>query len=390
MSKKRICLAMYSDPKIYPPTVHAANILAEQGWMVYLVGISYPNSPDNILIDQRIKQVYRGTHARGIKNLLSYISFSFYLLWLAVSNKVNVFIAYDSFAVLPVYIPAVLTAKKWIYHQHDYFEFPQSYFQKLVLRSEQKLAKKAFLVVFPQMQRAEIFAAKAKLSKPPLIVFNGPRKTWADDIQPINEQIIKLRSQFGSLMVYQGGWSKYFGIENLINAVKYCHSDIAVVIMGKELEEGIRSYYEQLCAVNNVSERFFFLEHVPYDRLPSVTKYCDAGIGKLTKDKDDAPLNDRFVIGASNKITEYVAFGLPVITCISEPNRIFFNDYPVGVMCDVAAHHNFAGCIDNILADKARLLKIKEENKIIFLEKLNYDTQFSKVHTALEALYEKG
>ena len=236
------------------------------------------------------------------------------------------------------------------------------------------------------MQRAEIFAAKAKLSKPPLIVFNGPRKAWADDKQPINEQIIKLRSQFGSLMVYQGGWSKYFGIENLINAVKYCHSDIAVVIMGKELEEGIRSYYEQLCAVNNVSERFFFLEHVPYDRLPSVTKYCDAGIGKLTRDKDDAPLNDRFVIGASNKIAEYTAFGLAVITCISEANEAFFKENPVGVMCDVTEPGNFAKALDDLFADRAEIKKIKENNKKIFIETLNYDVQFSKVYTELEAV----
>lgn len=378
---------IYSDPKVYPPTIHAANILCEMGWTVYLIGVKYPSAPENIFIDTRVKMVYRGSQSTGIQNKLDYFLFIIFLNWFTLTRGIRFLIAYDAMAVLPVYLSTSFTSKKWFYHQHDYFDKGNSFFQRLAVRFEKKISKNAAFTIFPQVQRADIFARENGLCKTPLIVFNGPRKSWAYDNQPINKQIIELRKKFSFLLVYQGGWSKYFGIENLIKAISHVRSDVAVVMMGKELEVGIKEYYLRLSEEQKVKERFLFLDHVPYDLLPSVTRYCDIGIAKLTNDNDKAPLNDRFVIGASNKVTEYIACGLPVITCKSEPNQHFFSQFPVGVMCDVEDPVKFAAAIDELLCNKDRMSAFKITNKEIFLATLNYDDQFKKVCKELEKMY---
>ncbi len=141
MKKKSIALAIYSDPKIYPPTINAANILCEKGWTVYLIGVSNPTAPENIFIDPSINFKYIGRHTKGVMNMIGYIRFCFFIWWLTIQKKISVIIAYDAFALLPVYFTAFTTGKYWCYQQHDYFEFPRSFFQKVILHCEKKYSK---------------------------------------------------------------------------------------------------------------------------------------------------------------------------------------------------------------------------------------------------------
>jgi glycosyltransferase involved in cell wall biosynthesis len=383
---KAIGLVIYSDPNIFPPTVNAANILQENGWQVYLYGIRYPQTPEKMHLHKNVKLVYVAKHSTGWRNFASYLKMIFTATGLAF-KKTDILIGYDAAAVLPAYIASKLSGKKWVYHQHDYFEFPKTAFQRLVLRAEHKLGSRADLVVFPQVQRAEIFSQKNSMQKQPLIVFNGPRKSWIKDIPPMHPSLQRIRKQYKFLLVYQGGWSKFFGIENLVKAVKQCRSDVGVVFLGKELEPGIKQFYKEMIAGAAMPGQFEFIEFLPnHEDLPSVTAYCDLGIAKLTNDKDKAPLNDKFLIGASNKITEYLACGLPVITSRSIANEVFFNLYPIGRMCDVENSREFADTIDALLGNTDELNSIKENNKRLFREKLNYDDQFSPLLQKLNSL----
>ena len=52
-------------------------------------------------------------------------------------------------------------------------------------------------------------------------------------------------------------------------------------------------------------------------------------------------------------------------------------------MCDVDDAVKFANSIEELLTDKSKLIKLKENNRSLFLNTLNYDSQFSKVHDKL-------
>jgi glycosyltransferase involved in cell wall biosynthesis len=387
--KKTIVLVIYSDPKMFPPTVHAANILDENGWRVFIVGIRYQKAIESIQINPGVTVVYSSSHATGAGNFFNYCKLCFDLLYLSVRKNVNVFLGYDCFTALPVFLASFLTGKKWVYHQHDYFEFPQTMFQRANLYCEHRLSRLAAFTVFPQEQRAAVFAKKNHFKKEPLIVYNGPRRVWAET-RPVPHPIIaEMRERFRYILIYQGSLARTFAVENLINAVAKCKSDVGVIILGKELEKGIKQSYWEMISGMKMTERFAFLDFLPYHEISSVTCSCDVGIAKLTNDDPSAPLNDRFLIGASNKITEYIACGLPVITSGSVANAAFLKKYAIGVMCDVQDPGVFAAVIDALLADHEKLAALKKNNTELFLSQLNYDIQFGPCLEKLNDLANK-
>ena len=65
MNNRSIALVILSDPKIYPPTVNAANILADKGFNVFLYGIKY-NYPDKIELHPKVNLKYIGIQKKGL------------------------------------------------------------------------------------------------------------------------------------------------------------------------------------------------------------------------------------------------------------------------------------------------------------------------------------
>ena len=377
--RKNIALVIYADPFHFPPTINAANILAEQGFNVYLIG--YDNSDNwSQHLDPKVIPKSLGPVKTGFLSLVQYIRSIIFLRKFLKANNIEWVIGYDAKSVLPVYLAAWKRKTKWIYHQHDFWELPVGWWQKFLWSSERKLAKHADFVSFPQLQRAEYFQQVAGLPTLPIIIFNGPRKQWLDEGCCEDEILSGLRKKFKFLLIYQGGWSTHFKLERLFDAIKVAPDDIGLVMLGEEREQGLRNHYVEYLESHGIRERVYLAEkYIPYEKLTGFTKFCDAAIGKLTGDDDQAPFNDRYLIGAANKITEYIACGLPVILQESAPNKLFLKKYPVGILVETTDRIKFATALTELLRDNNKIESIKFANKKLFLEELNFDHQFQPV-----------
>ncbi len=377
--RKSIALLIYSDPFHFPPTINAANILAEKGFDVHLIG--YENTDDwSQQLNNKVKQVSLGRVQTGIRSVIKYFRSLLFLRSFLKKNEIGWIIGYDAKSVLPAYFATRSRKIKWLYHQHDFWEFPVGIWERFLWRCERKYVKHANLVSFPQLQRAEFFQKAAGLKSLPLIVFNGPRKVWIEQAVNENEVIANLRTKFKYLLIYQGGWSKYFRLERLFDAMAIAVPDIALVVLGEEREKGLRNEYIQYLQNAGISERVYLADkYIPYEALTGFTKYCDAAIGKLTGDNDDAPFNDRYLIGAANKITEYIACGLPVILQDSLPNKLFTDKYPIGILVDTSDKYKFLEAITGLLANEANMQALNRNNRQLFLNELNFDDQFQKI-----------
>ena len=377
--RKSIALLIYSDPFHFPPTINAANILAEKGFKVYLIG--YDNTDDwSQELNENVSLISLGPAKTGLPSLIKYFKSVFFLRRFLKINKIDWVIGYDAKSVLPVYISTRTRKTKWMYHQHDFWEFPVGAWEKFLWLCERKYIKHADLVSFPQVQRAELFQKVAGLQSAPLIVFNGPRKKWIE--KEVNEDatITKLRNDFKYLLIYQGGWSKHFRLERLFDALSISRNDIALIMLGEEREKGLRNDYIEYLKNIGLSKRVYLADkYIPYEKLTGFTKFCNAAIGKLTGDNEDAPFNDRYLIGAANKITEYVACGLPVIMQDSTPNKLFLERYPVGILVDTLDKNNFSKAISDLLTDELNMQNMRRYNKQIFLDELNFDEQFQQI-----------
>jgi glycosyltransferase involved in cell wall biosynthesis len=379
-SSKKIGMLILSDPHIYPPTMNAANILAEEGHRVFIYGVKSHKSKEHVKLNPSVQLIYLSDTKTGLGGIQTYLKAYIQLLVESIRNKFDWIIAYDASAVGPAFFASKLKGSKWIYHQHDFWQNPIGLWQKFLHKLEYKLGSRADIVSFPQEERAKIFREKSKMKNLPLIVYNGPRLKWAEGVPISSQPLQALKERFKHILIYQGGISKYFGFENLIRSINFCKSTFAIVFIGKELETGMKEELSQLALKNGVDERVVFLESlVEYDQLPSITGMADIGIAKLTNDETNAPFNDRFLAGASNKLTEYMAMGLPIISADTEDNRKFFLPDQIGVLCDTNVPRNIAATIDKLLGDEHYRHYLSEINRKNFADKYNYDLQFRKI-----------
>lgn len=376
---KRIVLFIYSLPFHFPPTINAANILVDKGAEVFLIGIEHHDSYHQHL-DPRVNLIYLGKQVTGVRGFKQLIKSIWFLKRFVSKERIDWVISYDAKAVLPGFLATRNKRAKWMYHQHDFWEAPKSMWERVLWTSERKLIRDADLVSFPQEDRADYYKDISKLRAAPLIVFNAPRKSWMDQVAEQSQAMANFRKKFEYVLIYQGGWSAYFHLERIFYALTECKSDVGLVMLGEEREPGLKMKYEQLLQSLGIRHKVFLAgEYLPYDELPGYTRYADAAIAILTKDDDPAPFNNRYLIGASNKISEYVACGLPVLSQDSAPNRRFFEKYPIGVLVNSDDKHAFAHAIDQLLLDATVRKRISDNNKRLFENELNYDTQFDKV-----------
>ena len=375
----RVALFIYSCPFQFPPVIHAANILAEQGLPTHLIGVRYKVTYEQKL-SGNVGLYFAAPNATGVKGMVQYLLAFLRLRNYLKKEQITVLISYDAKSVLPAWFATRFTNTKWYYHQHDFWERPASISEKLIWKSEYRLARKANKISFPQIERAEIFKARAGLNTMPVIVHNGPRLNWQREeplIHPVMEQF---KNKFRYVLIYQGGWAAHFALERIFDALALCKQDVCLIMLGEERKPGVRNSYINHLAKLGLSNRVYLAEsYLPYDELPRFTKFADAAIGILTREEDEAPVNNRYLVGASNKICEYVAFGLPVLLENSAPNRRFFDRYPIGLLVNSTDSAAFAKKIDGLLSDHVKRNQIAAYNRRLFAEELNFDTQFRKL-----------
>ena len=382
---KRIGLFMYGDVQAYPPTVNAANILNGEGYEVFVVHIPNPTTPDKIEFNNGIKILKLKSFRLKI---FGYGYVLLKLLFLSKKNNLQCLISYDSYSVLPAFLCKKLLGINWAYHQHDFWEKPIGLFQKVLFKLEYLIVPKADIISFPQTQRAEIFKFRCKKDIEYIIVHNGPRLRWSK-YKSNHDSIIKKPGEY--YLIYQGGIASVFGLKNLIYALNLCENNIKLVLVGKELEIGFIKQIKLLISELSLEDRVFFnTEYIPYDQLHGFTSQCTIGISKLTIPESSAPINDRFLAGASNKLIEYLAAGLPIILAESTDNIKFFASKDVGEYCDVSNYTEIAKAIKKIIEDNDRLLRISQDNQTLFDSYLNFDKQFGIFLKALYQLEDKN
>lgn len=379
MTAKNIALFIYSCPFRFPPTINAANILAEKGYNVHLIGVRYDNTVSQVL-DPRVKLYFIDRKRKGLQGLLFFWFSILKLIGYCYRQGIDTVISYDARAVLPAFVTSKLKKITWVLHQHDFWDKPSGVWPKFLWKCEHSLARFADHVSFPQLDRAEVFAKLANLENSPIIVHNGPRKNWLLNAYEPHESIKQLKAQFQYLLIYQGGWSVHFNLERIFDALAQCKTNTALVMLGEEREQGIKQHYENYIANLGLSDRVYLSQEcVSYDSLPRYTMFADVAIAILTSEDDEAPFNNRYLIGASNKIGEYTACGLPVVTEGSAVNKRFLEQYPVGLTVNSKNSQEFARTLDELLLNQELRSHLKKHNQRLFETVLSFDQQFQKI-----------
>jgi glycosyltransferase involved in cell wall biosynthesis len=362
-----------SDPRYYPPTIHAANILVEKGNKVHLVGFNC-NYTFGVPINPKIKITFLGSQKKGVLAILQYCYSFVALILFQITNRAKYQIAYDCGAVGPIFLSSKLFNSKWIYHNHDLYENPKSW-HKILKFIENRLCNKANHVCFPQLERGLIFTLDANLKKEPLILYNCPRKSY--NTLKAKGETWHLANQFSKkfkyVMLYQGQFAISYRLDIYIKTLEYLPHDVGLIFIGRDLDFNITNEYNVLSKNLNVQDRFLHLNEIDYEELPQISKLSNLGLGKMSDNKDNSPINDYLLTTASNKLSEYLCLGLPIVVPNTKINIDFYENEGYAIIINTKNESQIANKIMSILLDELEYTKLKA-SKIY-----NYDYQFRKL-----------
>ena len=379
MDKKRIAFVILNDPMIFPPTMNAAEILAENGYKVDVFALRFNRGGDKIDVPANVNIQYLGDLKGGLYFRLVFLKMIIKVIKAAISNNYKWIFAYNMTAVIPGYLAAKLGKAKFLYHNHDDTVVNGKIgFYPFLKKKEYHYAKKANIVSYPQQKRAEDFYNNAKLSVQPLIVKNGPRNGWCANGDTTN--FLYLKHQFDKLLIYQGGLNWQRGIKNIVDIFFNIQGNVGLVLIGKidndvKFKEELDKYLVDLKLVNKV----VVLPAMNYSKLAGLTKICDMGFGVMMNEADNKSYNVKHLAGASNKLVEYMACGLGSIV----PNTKEYVDYVsskgIGLVVSPNNAVQTAKTIADILFDDEKLNEMKRKATENFMINESFDKQFNKI-----------
>ena len=101
---------------------------------------------------------------------------------------------------------------------------------------------------------------------------------------------------------------------------------------------------------------------------------CHMGLGKLTFDQN-APINDYYLTTASNKISEYLTIGLPVLLPNTTLNQTFYHDKEYVLLTDSTKPEIMARDITEYFHAHPNTVPVNRQR----VSEYFYDNQFQKI-----------
>ena len=200
------------------------------------------------------------------------------------------------------------------------------------------------------------------------------------ELYDINERPkVNLHQKLGlpegeKILLYQGGLQQGRGLEKLIEAMPLIKEGVLIFIGAGKLTTALK----EQAAKSSEKHRIFFLEKVPFQDLPSITREAFLGFQVLQN------VCFNHYSASSNKLFEYMMAHVPVVSCDFPEIAKVVNEQEVGIAIDVHDHHNIAQAVNEFLMNEALYAHAKANTK---KAKLIYNWQNEK--SKLLALYER-
>lgn len=200
-----------------------------------------------------------------------------------------------------------------------------------------------------------------------LVVKNCP------DLDVLPERNDSLRKLLGltnheTILLYQGHLNPGRGIEKIIQAAPLFKKNVHVVIIGDGPK---RDEFEQLSRVSG-NKNVHFTGSIPFDELLNYTASADLGLLLIQ------PINRSKELTLPNKIFEYMAAGLPIVSNhLPEASQII-KDCECGYIIDDSSPEKIAESIEDIALTNA--LEVMGNNgQRCVREKYNWKQEVSRL-----------
>lgn len=371
---RRILYIQFTNPAAYPPLEHSSQILADLDWQVLFLGtdalgansLTFPPHPTI-----EVRQL--PFRAPGWRQK---VGFLWYIIWVfahVMRWRPGWVYASDLFACPVGLLLTFLPGMQVIYHEHD---SPADGAPSRLIRwlkwTRKWLARRAQLCILPNGQRADRFERELTTPRPPMVVWNCPRKN----------DVIRCQSKPD----VEEMWVLYIGSIvpsrlplSVVKALALLPVTVRLRLVGYETV-GAQGYIERLihyAAQLGVSEKVDYVGAVPRRQLAKIATTCQVGLSLFPLDGSD--YNEQTMIGASNKPFEYLACGIPLLVSEMKPWLDNFVKPGYGLACASDSATSIASALQWYWdhPDERDAMGLSGRERI--LAEWNYETQFDPV-----------
>ena len=374
----RVLYVQYTNPGAYPPLGRGAQLLAESGAQVCMLGTrvratdALAVNPADAIAVRLIEEAPAGWRLKT--------HYGRYAAWVAreaAAWKPDWIYASDLLSAPIALGLATLTRARVLYHEHDAPSHDRpSWIIKRYLDARRRLVREADLVVAPNAERSARLSALAG-GRDVLTVWNCP-------LRPTRRR--NTFREAGELrVVFRGSINQDRLPLTMIDALAGLEIPVSLRVAGYETV-GSRGYIARLvsyAAQRGVGERLRILGTVPDNDFTAICEECDLGLGLMPMETPDE--NMRHMTGASNKVFEYLAFGLaPLVSDLAEWRRTFVEP-GFALACDPSDVQSIARALRWAADRPGEVRRIVDRGWERLCLDWNYESQFAPVRDAMWA-----
>ena len=372
----RVLYVQYTNPAAYPPLVRGAQLLAESGAEVLMLGTRVRDVEAlSVPPAQRVTVRLADAPEEGWRLKAHYGRFAAWVAREAAAWRPDWIYASDLLSAPLALGLSALTRARVVYHEHDAPTHDRpSWIIKRYLEARRRLLRQADLVVSPNADRAAHLSSLAG-GRDVLTAWNCPRRPTRQPVRWPKTDTLRV--------IFRGSVNGDRLPLPVVDAIASAGVRVSLDVAGYETA-GSRGYLAMLAARAGqlgVSERVRILGTVPDSELAVICEQCDIGLALMPMTTPDE--NMRHMTGASNKVFEYLSYGdAPLVSDLPDWRRTFV-DPGYAFACDPTDSGSIARALEWAAGHRSELQDMSVRGWERLRTDWNYEHEFGPVLDAI-------
>ena len=372
----RVLYVQYTNPGAYPPLVRGAELVAERGGEVRMLGTRVRGLEAlDVQPVPGISVQLADAASDGWRLKTHYARYAAWVAREAVAWRPDWIYASDLLSAPVALALARLTDARIAYHEHDapVHDRP-SWFVQRCLHARDRLLHSADLVIAPNAARARRLSTLVG-GRDVLTVWNCPRR-------PVGRPA-RADAPAGFRILFRGSVNANRLPLAVVDALATLGEDASLSIAGYETA-GSRGYLQRIAdhaRTLGIADRVRHLGTVPERDLASVCRTMHIGLALMPMASGDENMTN--MTGASNKVFEYLAYGIVPLVSDLEDWRETFVRPGYALACDPRDAASIAAALGSARSERPAMQAIAERGWQRLQDDWNYETQFAPVLEAM-------
>jgi glycosyltransferase involved in cell wall biosynthesis len=371
-SKKCVIYVQYTNPQCYPPLENSARIFVAEGWRVVFLGVESEGDTKCLAFADSGNVDVQLLPRWGSRSLikLHFLWFMLRCLLRILAIRPSVIYLSNQYSTPLGALLTYISSKPIVYHEHDHpGECPSSLNGKILRWTHKRVAERCYMCILPNQQRGKAFRESFRRTAPVVPIMNCPSLAEMQDLSQ--------RGAGSELRVYYHGTIVPNRLPiGLLSALVQLPSQIKLFVAGYETNGsfGYIDRFQREAAKLGTSDRVHFLGSLPRHALLKQCASFDVGLALLPAVPSD--FNERWAAGATNKIFDYLACGLPVLVPNTPDHQELFVGRGVALACDPDDPASIAAALRWLLNHPRERRAMGERGRQLIREEWHYERQF--------------